>query len=81
MEPGGRCPVQGGKPDHRGERQADQHQNVGADHARQHQENNRNDPGPDGRQVEHPVRVGRIQHLLARLQDFVDIPAHTPALN
>ena len=29
----------------------------------------------------YPVRVGRIQHLLAGLQDFVDITAHTPALN
>ena len=33
------------------------------------------------RQVEHPVRVGGIQHLLAGLQDFVDITPHTPVLN
>ena len=30
-------------------------------------------------QIEDPVRVGRIQHLLARLQDFVDITPHTLA--
>ena len=35
------------------------------------------DPGRDRRQKEHPVRVGRIQHLLAGLQDFVDITPHT----
>src|SRR6185312_10100135 len=35
-------------------------------------------PGPDRRQIEHPVRVGRIQHLFARLQDLVDITRHQP---
>src|ERR1019366_4310866 len=35
--------------------------------------------GRDRRQIEHPVRVGRIQHLLAGLQDFVDITPHTLA--
>ena len=35
----------------------------------------------DRRQEEDPVRIGRIQHLLAGLQDIVDITPHTPALN
>ncbi len=34
------------------------------------------DPGHDRRQIEYPVRVGRIQHLLAGLQNIVDITPH-----
>ena len=39
----------------------------------------RENPAHDRRQIEDPVRVGRIQHLLAGLQDFVDITPHTLA--
>ena len=81
MEPGGYRPVQRGD----GETAAnDRHNSTStsvADHARQHQEDDCHNPGDDRRQEEYPVRVGRIQHLLAGLQDFVDITPHTPALN
>src|ERR1700760_2696900 len=40
------------------------------------QEDAHHDPGADRRQIEYPMRVGRIQHLFAGLQDLVDIARH-----
>lgn len=81
MEPGGKRPVERKQGRESGHRQAEQHRHVGDDHPRQGQEYARHDPGRHCRQVEHPVRIGGIQHLLAGLQDFVDITPHTPVLN
>src|SRR5882757_6313853 len=76
VEPGRRRPVQGHKPGDRRKGQANRHQRVGGDHAQQHQKHNRHDPRRDCRQKEHPVRIRRIQHPLAGLQDLVDITRH-----
>jgi hypothetical protein len=56
---------------------AQQH-GVPPDHSRHHK-NEWHDPARDRRQEEDPVGVGRIQHLLAGLQDIVDITPHTLA--
>jgi hypothetical protein len=74
VEPGRRRPVQGRKPRDRRKGQANRHQRVGGDHARQHQKHNRHDPRRDCRQKEHPRRIGRIQHPLAGLQDRYNAP-------
>src|SRR6266704_3287355 len=43
---------------------------------RQQEEEDGDDPGRNRRHIEDPVRVGRIQHLFAGLQDIVDITPH-----
>ena len=64
-----------------GSRQAQQDEAVGGGRSRQDEKDERHDPGRDRRQIEYPVRVGRIQHLLAGLQDIVDITPHMLSLN
>jgi len=81
MEPSRRRPVQGRKPSDRRQGQANPHQHVGRDHARKHQKHDRHDPCRDCGQKKHPVLVGRIQHPLTWLQDFVNITSHGPALD
>src|ERR1700733_14350724 len=48
---------------------------------RENEKDRGHDPGRDRGPVEYPVRIGRIQHLLAGLQDIVDITPHKFSLN
>src|SRR5262249_10454124 len=48
----------------------------GGRHPGDDKQDRRDEPGPYGREVEDPVRVGRIKHLFAGLQDFIDITRH-----
>jgi hypothetical protein len=80
-EPGHHGPVQRDEGRNRRQRQTEHRRRVGDNHARHYQKRQGHDPARDRRQVEHPVRIGGIQHLLAGLQDFVDITPHTPVLN
>ena len=76
MEPGSRRRNHRGQ--RRGRRQDQPHRLQPRRYrvARDNIEHQRHDPRRDRRQIEYPVRVGRIQHLLAGLQDIVDITPH-----
>src|ERR1700722_3329727 len=76
MEPGREGPAQRHERHHRGRRQAQQDDAVGIGGAGQSEENGGHDPGRDRRPIEYPVRIGRIQHLLAGLQNIVDVTPH-----
>src|SRR4030088_2778340 len=81
VEPGFHGPVQCHDRHHGRGRQAYQHDSFGIGLARQQEQQDGHDPGRNRRHIKYPVRVGRIQHLLAGLQDIVDITPHTFSLN
>src|ERR1700722_3426161 len=81
MEPGGQHLVDSEDCHDRRQRQTNQVRRFRGHDLGQYEENDRPNPGGDPRQIEDPVRIGRIQHLLAGLQDIVDITPHILGLN
>src|SRR5436853_4787759 len=76
MEPGLQGPVKRHDRHHGRGRQTQQDDAFGGGLPRQQEEEDGHDPGRNRRQIEDPVRIGRIQHLFAGLQDIVDITPH-----